>query len=349
MANKRRTARKSKKRANKQRSKKSTHGTRHVASGSMALARQICSVTDPFCPAARGSKWPDTTSAKTLAWCTEGFVTLTTDSSGRAGVFFGSDPNQAICSVTTFGGAYGESAIVVSTPAELPGWASFGILNSCQFRLVSMGIHVRSIMSSMNNQGSVGILTIPGSSVYTYIIGTDPGTTLFEENTRISCNQGDLCCVPHNDGINSKRFVSAQGTPMPDHIFTNGNDLPYVYVSGGPASTAAVQVKFIYHYELLFTSGTVFNTLATPAAVQNDLITTGKNFVQSRINSVVKGGIKEVERQTMGAAEAFGRKMIQGAAGAIGGAIGGYFGGPNAGMAGAQIGYGGMGMIMDVD
>jgi len=51
--------------------------------------RGVCSVTDPFCPASKNSKWPDGTAGNTLTEQFRGNYTLSTTSAGQAFAAFG--------------------------------------------------------------------------------------------------------------------------------------------------------------------------------------------------------------------------------------------------------------------
>jgi len=312
-----------------------------MSSGSnVALMRQVCSITDPFCNAAIGSKYPDSSSLKTLAWSSRQFVTITTDASGRGAVFFGVDPGYAVASVATWTGAT-MAVLTLNAPTAIAGWSNWAAVTGVQYRNVSYGVQARSILPMMTNQGSLGILAIPASSSAISTIGIDMDATNYSANLRGSMNDSrGLVALSNSDGVNSKMFKYAS-SPGANSFNSVGNDILVVYITGGPASTASVQVEIASHYELTFASNTVFNTIATPSAIENDTVQTGSNYVKRTVDQVMVGGAKEVERRVMGAAEVFGRFLVRKAAGAIGSYIGGPVGGKAASSA--------AGMIMDVD
>jgi hypothetical protein len=305
-----------------------------------ALMRQICSITDPFCPAARGSKYPDQASGRTLAWTTEQFATLSTDANGRGAVFFSSDPADGLKAVNAWVGATTTVSTTLASQAY-PGWATFVAVQGIQFRLVSYGVECRSVLSAMNNQGSMGILLVPSNPNAIASAGVNLDSLQYPANVR--CSMSDprgLTCVPRDDGTVARLFTqSLAGTTT--NVVSEGWDIPCVYIVGGPATTPALQIRVVLHYELMFSSDSIFNSMATPAALENNAAQTGSNFVKRSVDAVVKGGIAEVEKQTMNWAATFGKRLVQGAAGAIGG----YFGGP----VGGALASGSMGMIMDVD
>lgn len=348
MANKKSAARKSKKRANKQRSKKSnTMRMAQPNAGAGKLMRQICSITDPFCNAAVGSKYPDAAALKTLPWDVEYFIDLNANASGQAALFLGPDPAWAY----TFAQTYSSGTIVATTQPgyALPAWSNWSSVTGVLWRCVSFGVEIQSQSSAMNNSGSMGILAIPAAAGQYTLVGTDFSASTYATNVRESCSSNQkLAGISNSDAVISKTF-KANNTPTANVFYSGGNDILVAYIAGAEPSKGSIRCRLVYHYELTFSSGSVFNQIATPAALENTTAQTGSNFVKRAVDQVVVGGAKEVERRVMNAASSFGTMLIRNAAGAVGGAIGGYFGGPGGASAGYGIGNGAMGMIMDVD
>lgn len=311
--------------------------------GAGILARKICAITDPFCNAAIGAKYPDATSQKTLAWTTESLYSLTTDSSGRACLFFGPDPSSGAVAVSTWTGATNTPASTVAGVAY-PGWSQWNALGSnTQWRCVSIGVEVRSTLSMMNNQGSIGVAVIPNTSLQVDATQCNlDAIGNFSVNHRISANEAKpLNGVAFSDGVISKQFKYGTAAP-PSVVGSYGTDVMAVYMVGGPATMTSIQIRLIAHYELSFGAGTVFNSIATPSAVENATITTGSNFVKRTMDQVIAGGAKEVERRVHNTAMAFGKY----AAASAMGALGTYLGGPALG----AIASGGTHMMLgDVD
>lgn len=309
----------------KARKRKGKGGGAMVMNG--ALAHQICAITDPFCKAAIGSKIPDSGSTKTLSWDADQWITATTDAQGRAAVFCSVDPGSYVCVATAYTGVTGNAVNLVSTPLPAPGFINFTSSNvSVNWRCVSSGVSIRSIMSSMNNQGSIGIAALPAAINAQVVSGTnvfDLDSTLFAENVRISANMGsELSAISRPDAI-TNRIFKAPTTPAPATFTTAGNETLVAYIVGGPASTACIQIRLTTHYELEFTNNTIFNQLATPQAQDNPAAMAGSNFVNRTVDRIIVGGTKEVEKRVYGAAEAFGRWAAKKAAQSVGAMIGG--------------------------
>lgn len=304
--------------------------------GAAVLTRQICSITDPFCPAAKGAKFPDSGATNTLAWQSESYLTLTTDASGRAAAFCSPDPGSYVSVATAYTGSTGNAVNLASTPLPAPNFSNFTATGFCNFRVVSHGVQIRGIMSQMNSQGTLGIVALP-AALGQIVVGTTPtsidlDSTNFADNKRISCNTAlELTAVSRPDAIFSKEFKTPT-TPAAATVVTQGNEVLIPYIVGGPASSACIQIRMITNYELEFTVGTVFNQLATPQASDNPTVVKGQGAVFKAVDRIVVGGSKEIERRTMGAAEAFGRWAASAGMRAIGGLLGGP---PGAAMAGA--------------
>jgi hypothetical protein len=192
----------------------------------------------------------------------------------------------------------------------------------------------------MNNQGVIGVAVVPTDS---NVISTniDLGApNLFTKNERISCKEGPLSGIAGHDAIIQRTFKDSAAVGV-NQMGAWGSEILVAYITGGPATTASIQIRVVYHYELVFPTTTAMNSFATKTAQSNETVLSGSNFVSKALGGVVKGGAEEVEKRTMSAAMAFGKYLVRiGAA-----AVGGYVAGPT----GAAIGYQGSGMIMDVD
>jgi len=300
------------------------------------LARAVCSLADPFCPAAYGAKYPDSASTKTLAWTMETYAPLFTDANGLGATIISPDPAEGFRTATIVG----SSVTAISAASAYPGYSNFSAVPGIQYRIVSMGVHAVSTLAAMNNSGTLGILNVPASSG-TVGATVNIGSTQYSANSRVPMNSpGGMTSVPRNDGQSARLFTYSDPQASP-YVRAAGWDIPIVYVAGGPANSTVGQIRVVIHYEFTFASGTVFNQAATPAAQENDALTSGYNFVMRRLTPVIKGGTEQVERLTMAAANSFGQTAFR--AGAT--ALGGFFGGPS----GALTGYSAANLIMDVN
>ena len=302
-----------------QKKAKRRRGRKNAGGGSMGhsrIAKSICAITDPFCKAAVGSKYPDIGSLKTLAWDMETFVNIITDASGRGAYFFSPEPGSGMASATAFAGV---TNVITNTLAatQYPGWATWSGTVGVNWRVVSFGITMSSTLSAMNNQGTIGILAIPATGTSLPTSSTDLDGNTYSINKRVAASAGkELTAISYNDGFVSKEF-KVSGPGVANAISSMGNDVLVAYIVGGPATQAAVQVKVVAHYELTFGSGTAFNQIATPMATHSDAIATGVNHVQRTVDQVITGGTFEIEKRIEDAAEDFGKYLLGKAPGAL--------------------------------
>ena len=120
--------------------------------------RAICAITDPFCNASDGSKWPDQASGRTLAWRMEYFANISTNADGHGAVIFSPDPKTGYSAAATWTGQVINS---INPTVTYPGWSNFAAATGVQYRVVSFGVEARSILPAMSNQGSLGIINLP--------------------------------------------------------------------------------------------------------------------------------------------------------------------------------------------
>jgi len=199
-----------------------------------ALARQICSITDPFCAAAKGSKYPDTGAGRTLAWQTESWYTVTTDASGKGAIFFNNDPAIGAAPVATYASGLTNIVATLGANQSYPGYLTFSSVGP-NWRLISIGVEIKSILSSMNNQGSLGIAAIPYQANAVNTVGMNLDDHYYAANERISTNDpSGLAGFARMDGVVSKTFKGS-GTPPTNWVGSYGSDVLVAYMVGGPA------------------------------------------------------------------------------------------------------------------
>lgn len=333
-------AKKNAQRKNKRAARPKRRKTRGGAKAPLGnLAQRICSITDPFCPGAIGSKLPDATTSKTLAWDAELWLNINTNADGHGCVVLGTDPAAAYAFGSTWVGTTNE-ILTISPTFALPGWSDFSTAQP-NWRIVSFGVEAYSTLSAMDNSGYLGAAVIPAEEEFIPLPGVNlDSASNFAQNTRISMKDGHLSVVSHHDSIVQKKFKDS-GNTLAQAMFTGGSEAIIIYASGTANTVPVAQLRVVYHYELIFPKTGIFNSLATPAAGQDSAALAGNNYVSKVVDQVIQGGKAEVEKRTMAAASIFGRMLVQGAAGAAGA----YFGGPPGAIAGAQM----AGMIMDVD
>lgn len=278
-------------------------------SGIPSVVKAVCSITDPFCTAAVGSKYPDSGSSRTLAMQARGFTLLTTDSSGRAAAVFTPTPANGYGKAATFSGATNTVATWGSMN-DYAGPTSIG--TSFNWRVVSLGVRATSILPATSNSGSVGVINIPAGDVLPSV-AIDLDSMAYASNLRVPCNDpAGITAVARNDGVASKLYRDEGVTSSSTTFYSLGNEVLVVYVVGGPATTAAVNIQYVVNYELTFDLSSVMNRVATPAALENTLVQTAANAVYSSVQPAVRGGMDLLTRMFHARATTFLSRLTRG-------------------------------------
>ncbi len=310
----------------------------------MRLTHDICAITDPFCVAAMGAKYPDTGNTRTLSLQSKGFVALMNGVGGNAAVVFPMDPTSSI--------RYAASG----NPSAFASWTAFaaysgvsGLPSGFRYRIVSWGLTVKSTLSMMDNSGTLGVLSIPGGPSTVDITSIDTTSTAWASNVRIPMNDTrGLTAIGRSDGNISTLYTAPTGnvSPTSTTAVSAGNNVLVVYsIGNGKTGDEVVgEITYVINWELMFPLNSTYNLIATPAAVQNDALQEGSNFVKSATAEVFRGGVEEAKRMTHNAAMNFGARILRTAVNGIGGLVGGYLAGPSGAAIGSHAG-----MIMDVD
>jgi hypothetical protein len=293
--------------------------------GHSPFVEKLCSLTDPFCDAAVGSKLPDSNTTRTLSLTCTGFVTITSNAAGTAAIAFSNDPAVGYQTSATY------TSNVVNTWTTGTAYSGFsGIPNTAIWRLVSGGINITPVMSVTTNSGSLGILAVPPYTSTVQAAAVDLDSLSYLGNVRNpSSSPAGVTGVVDSDGTTSAEF-RGQGTVTSTQLNSSGSSVLVAYIVGGPASAASYTVRYTYHYELAFPFTTVFNNLSTPAAPKDEKVMDGVSKVKSVTNQIVAGGVREFERSVQQAASNFGKNIFR--FGAY--ALGAYLGGPAGGAAG---------------
>ncbi len=299
---------KSKKKANKPRSiaVKGPNTSMAVNSALERVVHQTCSITNPFCAAARGSKYPDDTSLPTLPYQLHGNVALSTNASGRAGALFlpGFSYQYSLDSTVTVPGS--------PAYANLSSFSLTGLLPN-SYRLVSWGVRVKSIAAPLNASGMVYI------RLFNLAVGTQANSiTATGWNAVAAANVPLRTC---NDVTITSRPTSREfwnyktpSTTNPDNLTTNWTNPGWssisVYVEGGPASTAVLDFEVFYNYELTFSDDQSQALLATSSPQPNPMVTKASSYVYSKVAPIFTQGVQKLESYVWSSAKAYLAKAI---------------------------------------
>lgn len=284
----------------RRRSAKARPTPRRPKIDSMQFARAVCSITDPFCPAARGSKWPDQSAAASLPITVEGIIQVATDANG----------NAAVLLTPTYPRGYAVSNVINPTTglaefADLVEYASGGDFagSARAYRLVSGGASLTSTASMMTSQGMMRGLELSGSGA--------SGNNNYEDVELNSLSYTSVSTKPVREsgsmfgyfkpsGNEAREFNSFDdgGLSISDMSTNDWTALVFA-VTGGPASTVVAEIRYVLHLELAFTQGNMMNRFATRPPPPNTMLTNASSYVSGKASSFITGVAANVEKTFM--------------------------------------------------
>jgi hypothetical protein len=114
----------------------------------------VCSLSDPFCPAARDARWPDGVGNRTLTFQIRKSFLIGTDAQGECAVFFRPEYPYNL----NTGTVVGLSATTAATWNAAQSISGVGL-----YRVTTAGVRVMSNMTPMTEKGEVWLATSPTS------------------------------------------------------------------------------------------------------------------------------------------------------------------------------------------
>jgi len=258
-----------------------------------AHVRSVCSVTDPFCPAAKNSKWPDGTSGNTLTEQFRGNVTLSADAQGYGFAVFAPTAPYGYTVATV---APGPPAVAQITAAGVnQPWqtykansmlATYG--GNC--RTVSAGFIVRNVASATNSAGiiTVGTNTAPAASM-NFTLGSE----LYNEVAVKAIQPGmEMSFVSQPRGTGARDFNSQTAySACP----TDWSCL-FIEISGANAGIAVVNVEWFINIEFEpYPDKRELAALAKPNPPKSTAAEASVSRVHSSLGSLIEGGVSSVE------------------------------------------------------
>lgn len=267
-------------------------GSSNKGMGMSMLAHQVCSVTNPFCPEAHGSKWPDGQFTRSATFDVDGAVVdIPTFASGDAAVMFMPGLNAhytASSGITSGSAAYANAfATALAPPANISRW-----------RLTSWGIRLSCSLSAMTAAGVLRVRLfspLTGSSLNPSSVNS----TLADESYDVPISRlinKDFHILPKPFGLEARTFRNRADEATTLSSWTNpGWQTVLVSIQGGPASGYPVQAYVYYHYEVLFVDGEPANTFATVPPMENPVVKEAASGVLARVGNFFEGAAERVD------------------------------------------------------
>jgi len=258
------------------------------------VAKQ-CSITDPFCPLAKGSKWPDGTSGNTFAEQFRGHVPLVTTASGWGAVLFASAAPYGYNKSSTEGVGVGQ---ITSTgnwniDTALSPYQTSSLLSTAglEYRIVSFGVVARVNASATTASGTMSMGTLSAVPSGGYQLGG----TLYPEQRVKSVQPGlEMAWIAKPRGPGARTFISLSTNTSNPTMSNDWTNL-IVEVYGGPASTPVMDIEWYMNVEFTVNAGQALARVAPPNPPAIPILTTGTSKVHSSLGSILDGGVKAVE------------------------------------------------------
>lgn len=258
----------------------------------MHLAMQTCGVTNPFCPEAIGSKWPDNSNTKSVPWSILGpIIPISSDAQGKGAVLF--------LPVGTYkSGIVNPAAGNTTTDFSTGSTAGFATPPSIsRYRVTSWGIKMTSPASKM----------VAAGTVHLRIFSPEQGTTLtsvdittpfadFREDVPIQrLIDKDGYVFPMPLGIDARMFTEGSAvcsTSTVGAFVNNGWQVVCVGLTGAPASTAMLTFQPYFHFELILPDGDGGNAYATKPPAPSPLVQEANANLLQKVGNFIEGGAK---------------------------------------------------------
>jgi hypothetical protein len=272
----------------------STAGRKSATTAAKARhVHETCSITNPFCLAARGARRPDGLSQATLPFQVRGAIPVTTDATGAA--FLAVVPGLGVYGTLTATLAAGTWTTAAAL-TQLPG-SAFLVTNASFLRIVSMGAVFRSTVSMTDCQGTLLHAVRTAGTVAQTIPALNMNNVEVQMGSMKTGQEYTWIAKPL--GASAHAFVeraTAVTSTMGDWKWTQC----YFEVSGGPASVAVGVVEVVVNVELQLGSTAISTTglggVPLGSKPANPVAVRGQQQVQSTIPSIIMGGVQAVEQ-----------------------------------------------------
>jgi hypothetical protein len=276
--------------------------TRNVSG--KALVRRTCAIVNPFCPAAKGSRWPDGLAMNTIAEQLRGNFTIPSDSAGYATTCF--------CAGLPYGYLQTYSRVgqaVTFNSAFTSYGTSLAATYAQAYRIISFGCVVRNVASATNSSGLVTLGTVgvcPGPSS-TITVGLEK----YLEQAVVALQPGmEYSWISKPIGANAFSFTNPVSTAAGGQMALWTSLI--VEVTGGPTSQPTVNVEWFVNVEFTLPQGSAMADLAPPGASEEPFLIRSANRVIRNVGSLLEGGVDYVERSISRAATSYITDTLRG-------------------------------------
>jgi hypothetical protein len=283
-------------------------GTNAHGQKNFALAKQVCSVSNPFCEEAIGARWPDNSFERTIGYSiTNQPISLLSSSGQNALLFIPDAKYQYVTAASIAGGVISWSG----TSTQLV----TGITDS-RWRITSWGLKLRVVSSVMNTTGMCRVRLFSPTD-YSQIGSSAIAPTFADASydvTLASLIEKELHIIPMPISDNARLWQPNSNTNAGWGGNKNaGWQVVQVCVDGAyTTSQACLEIAVFYNYEfspLVSDSNYAFTVAPT---VENLAVQHGNANVLHKVGNFVEGATRAVDTLFMAATGGMGA-LVKGA------------------------------------
>jgi hypothetical protein len=255
-----------------------------------AHTHHACTITNPFCPAAKGSRYPDGLSSNSMPFQVKGMISVATAATGDSFVVVGAGGGRfGVVSGTLAAGTWTLGA----TWSTLAG-SAFVATNAQEVRIVSWGVIWRSTAAMTACQGMVHSFSTTGL-----------GPTL--TYPQLSQNTLEDQLIPLTSGMELSWISKPLGAkahafrPLSDFT-TTSSDFDWttfaLEIVGGAASTTVGFLEVVVNVEVQFNNTGIqaMGAIVPPSKSANPIATKIQAQAHSTMGSFIEGGVAKVEQ-----------------------------------------------------
>jgi hypothetical protein len=275
----------------------------------MALAHQICSITNPFCEGSKGTKYPDASTAYTLAYPIRYRIPVTTNAAGTAfiiataALYVNDVPTPPTLQYLLTGGTV-DSAGVILTMGSMTQQPFGELFANNSARIVSAGLKFTPSQNLMTAQGLANIIELPSTDdLDVEYLGLNLGSQSFPTYITMPLRSTDsLYGVLRPSGPKSREFNPYEPWSTTKKT-TNDWSSICLFVQGGAASSTVGFVDVFYNFEIQLDSvaARVYRPLLSASAGNNQFLIT-KSTEILRHTPVLRGDDAAIDKTFLSSA-----------------------------------------------
>lgn len=259
----------------------------------MGWVMGTCSVTNPFCPEAKGARWPDNSFTRSVGWGYQNQMTgITTNVSGTGAVMF---------TASLFNTYYG--GVVTGTTSAYGGSGNPGVtpaMVASRYRVTTWGLRLNSTASAMTATGVVTVRLFSPQTMAS-LTSVDIMATTADASYDIPLSRligKDAFVFPMPLGTNARLWESSEtaSAAMGSTVSTHGWQTVQVALSGAPASSVPLNIYMYYNFEIVPVDGDGANVFSRAPPMSSPVVREANAGVLERIGNFVEGTAEKVDK-----------------------------------------------------